>query len=265
MRPEGGSVEDCMGSHIINTSPVRDARGLSVNAMPGADFRWAVDGRFWGCDRLAMDSIFSAMFEGALIFNAGVPVRQMYDHLRAVNSGDEDVVALIEDLKSDWDLVGDPDQLKMVAPFVRRAKDNPDYGIGAGFAELGAYTSMVDTYWKYGCYTYVLKKRLLRFEADAHDLALARTLLGTFPLEHPVVQYLLSISSGPLWTSAQLNGQGEPSMTFKGWVDARQLAVTSCALPCRDVIAQEGERMGYREIVDKAQAEWDLYTTALRG
>jgi|GEM_PF-3136901 len=207
------------------------------------------------------DPSFLALFEGALIVHAGVPVREMYEQMQAAHGDDAQVSELFGALKADWD---DPAPgLKMVRPFAERAEKNPDYRIAAAFSEVAAETTMVDAYWTLGAHAYLLKKHLLRREADETDVRFARETLGALSPEHPVFARLFSLSAGPLWKK-DLYLSGHESATFAQWTKARGIAVEPSVLPSRAFIEKQGERIGLPALAAEAQDAWDLYFSALQ-
>ncbi len=209
-----------------------------------------------------MEKLILALFEGALVFDAGVPVRQMYDRICEAHRSDDEVLKVFDALKLDWDGADSSVELKMISPFKEREAQDPDYLICSAYTQLAAQTSMVNICWKNCGYAYLLKKHLLHCEADPMDVKFARETLGVLPFEHRLIDYLLSIPAGPLWTRNALAASDE-SIKFEEWAEARSIVGAPSVLPSKKVIEQEGERIGYRKIIEDAQNQWDLFSTVL--
>ena len=209
-----------------------------------------------------MDDIYLALFEGALLFEAGIPVRDMYEHILRAYDDDKAIVDLFSELKSDWDSSSSPHALKMVGPFIGREDGNSEFKICRWFTEVAAATSMVDTFWKSCGYAYVLRKVLNLGDPHPVDMKLAREIFTFFEPSHPIMAFLFSQSKDPKWTLEHFQ-ENQETMTFAEWAEVRLIKGPIARLRCVSVVEESAERMAYPELVQKIKNEWDIFSASL--
>ena len=211
-----------------------------------------------------MEKVISAIYEAAMIFSAGIPLRDTYDHLCDLYASDQDVLKLFEDLKQDWDSPNGKHPLKVVGPFLDRESQNQDYLICAGFSEVGAMTTMMDRAWKDCGYAYLLKRKISQQQASDMDIAFAKNLMSFFSSDHPLIKYMFSFKAGPLWTyETVISSPENPAVDFKTW--ASQLSVKMGQYPFRlkPYYEKAAQASGYMPDLEFLSEEWILFCSVL--
>ncbi len=209
-----------------------------------------------------MNNVCLALFEGALLFEAGIPVREMYDHIDQAYGDDNEIKCLFADLKMDWDSSSSPYPFKMIGPFIALEKNDSEYLLWRWFTEVAASTSMVDTFWKSCGFAYVLKKQIVLNPLESIDLKLAREIFGVFQPDHPAMVYLFSLSQNPNW-KVEFFQQSDETISFSEWAEAHSLNGSSPQLRCLEILKDAAERAAYPELVDKIKSQWEIFSRAL--
>jgi hypothetical protein len=210
---------------------------------------------------MIMDILFSAIFEGALLFDAGFPVREMYDLICGAYFDDPETKELFEALKLDWDLPQSKYPLKMIGPFVEREAKNSDFLLCCAFTAAAASTSMLNTFWMSCGYSYTLKK-ITTSPVEPVDIKLARELFGIFSLDDPFFDYLFSLTNHPTWNRASFQSSSD-TVSFREWAAIRASKGRVSRFRCLHAIEKAGERLASPAIVNKSQDLWNTYSIAL--
>lgn len=209
-----------------------------------------------------MDLIISALYEGALLFKAGIPIRDMYQQILLAYTESPEVTSLFLDLVYDWEHPSN-DPLKMVSPFRKREREDRSYRIMAAYTEVAAATSMVDVYWRQCGIAYLLKKSLRARPPVASDVSLARQLLGVFSINHPLRGEFESWASSEQWKQAVLSSC-EENVDFESWLNQITSGMTKAArFRSSELIIEAAERLAYPELVGEIQLQWDRFSCAL--
>jgi hypothetical protein len=190
-----------------------------------------------------MDTLFSAIFEGALVFRAGFPVRQMYDLVYEAYQDDLDTRELFEALKRDWDSPQSAHPLKMIGPFIEREARNSDFRLCLAFTEAAASTGMVDTFWIACGHAYALKKKITSTAVRPEDIKLAREIFGMFSLDDPFFDYFFSLTQHFDWSRASFRSINE-TISFRDWATIRAPKGKASPFRCLRAIETAAERLG---------------------
>lgn len=205
------------------------------------------------------DSIILSLFEGSLICDAGIPVRDMYGHIKSAYKDSHDVVHLFESLENDWQ--DSNIFLKMVSPFEVLKKENQIMVIAHAFTQLAAGTAMVDVYWGQCGYAYSLAKKIKLNRPTEDDIEFACQLLQSFNPEHEIWNYFFSLSNSPNWQKIRNPTESLPNL--EKWSAKNSSNSALPTLRCYNAIFEACNTIGAPEFVAKIEKKWKAFVATL--